>query len=354
MNVAVVGGGINGVMSAWALAQRGHSVTLFERDGLMEATSARSTKLLHGGLRYLEHGQIRLVREALAERVWWLEQAPELAHPLELVLPLYSGSRRSRWKIGAGLTLYDLLAGTRNLANHKWHAREELFAMAPELKAEGLRGGFTFNDGQMDDRGLGLWAAGQARAAGVHIQEGVAITRVTRTGAVEVNGRIYQFDWVVNVAGPWAGELLRQSGIETRYRLDLVRGSHLLLRSCVSRGYLLEAPGEERICFVLPYKGRSLVGSTEVRQNLAEPIRCSDTERNYLMNVYNSALRPAIGVADIAETFAGVRPLIRSTANVSRASREYAIEKQGRLVSVFGGKWTTARALGKAVASLIG
>lgn len=354
MNVAVVGGGINGVMSAWALAQRGHSVTLFERDRLMGATSAHSTKLLHGGLRYLEHGQMRLVREALQERIWWLEQAPDLAHPLELVLPVYSWSRRSRWKIGAGLTLYDLLAGNRNLANHKWHGREALLAMAPELKPDGLRGGFTFYDGQMDDRLLGLWAADQARAAGVVFREGAAVTRVTRAGELEADGKTYQFDRVVNAAGPWAGQLLEQSGVATRYGLDLVRGSHLLLRSCVSRGYLLEAPGEERICFVLPYQGRSLVGSTEVRQTLSEPIQCSDAERDYLLKVYNSALRPAIGVDDIAETFAGVRPLIRSNANASRASREYAIEKQGRLVNVFGGKWTTARALGRAVASAVG
>lgn len=354
MNVAVVGGGINGIMSAWALARRGHVVTLFERDGVMEATSAHSTKLLHGGLRYLEHGQIRLVREALRERAWWLEQAPDLAHPLELVLPVYWGSRRSRWKIGAGLTLYDLLAGKRNLANHRWHGREELLAMAPELKPDGLRGGFTFFDGQMDDRLLGLWAAEQARAAGVVFCEGVAVTRVTRAGELEAEGKTCQFDRVVNAAGPWAGQLLEQSGIATRHRLDLVRGSHLLLRSCVSRGFLLEAPGEERICFVLPYRGQSLVGTTEVRQTLAEPILCSEAERDSLLKVYNSALHPAIGVEDIAQTFAGVRPLIRSNANASRASREYAIERQGRLVNVFGGKWTTARALGRAVASAVG
>ncbi len=353
MKIAVVGGGINGVMSAWALAQRGHSVTLFERDGLMGATSSSSTKLLHGGLRYLEHGQIRLVREALGERIWWLEQAPQWAHSLELVLPVYSWSRRSRWKIGAGLTLYDLLAGKRNLSKHRWHGRDDLLRIAPELKPDGLGGGFTFYDGQMDDRKLGLWAAEQARAAGVEFCEGITVTRVTRAGEVEADGMVRQFDYVVNAAGPWAGQLLEESGISTRYRLDLVRGSHLLLRSCVSRGYLLEVPGEERICFVLPYQGRSLVGSTEVRQSLDEPICCTDAERDYLLNAYNSILEPAITIEDIEATFAGVRPLVRSKANATRTSREYAIEEQRKLVNVFGGKWTTARALGRAVAELI-
>lgn len=353
MKVAVVGGGINGIMSAWALAQRGHNVTLFERDSLMGATSSHSTKLLHGGLRYLEHGQIRFVREALRERIWWLHQAPDLAHPVELVLPVYRWSRRSRWKIGAGLMLYDFLAGQRNLAKHKWYGRDALLRLAPELKPEGLRGGFTFCDGQMDDRMLGLWAAEQARAAGVDLREGSAVTRITRAGEVEASGTLQQFDRVVNAAGPWAAQLLDQSGIQTRYRLDLVRGSHLLLRSCVSRGYVLEMPGEERICFVLPYKGRSLVGTTEVRQSLADPIRCSDEERDYLLKAYNEVLTPPITVGDIEEEFAGLRPLIRSSANASRSSRECAIEKQGKLVNAFGGKWTTARALGKAVASVV-
>ena len=353
MKVAVIGGGINGIMSAWALAQSGHTVTLFERDSIMSATSANSTKLLHGGLRYLEHGQIRFVREGLRERLWWIEQAPHLAHPLELVLPVYAWSSRSRWKIGAGLTLYDFLAGTRNLAAHKWHGRDDLLGMAPELKPDGLRGGFTFFDGQMDDRRLGLWAAEQAREAGVEFCEHLPVTCVTRDGEVEAGDTRQRFDSVVNAAGPWVEQLLQQSGIPSRYRLDLVRGSHLLLRSRVSRGFLLEVPEEERICFVLPYQGRSLVGTTEVRQTLSDPIRCSDEERDYLLRIYNSTFQPAATAADIAETFAGVRPLVRSSENASRESRECVIETQNRLINVFGGKWTTARALGQAVARVV-
>ena len=111
MKVAVVGGGINGVMSAWALALKGYSVDLFERGRLMAATSSASTKLLHGGLRYLEHGQVKLVREALHERRWWLMRAPHLAKPLQIWLPVYKESRRPRWTIWCGLKLYDRLAG---------------------------------------------------------------------------------------------------------------------------------------------------------------------------------------------------------------------------------------------------
>ena len=126
MRVAVVGGGINGVMSAWALALKGCSVDLFERGRLMGATSSASTKLLHGGLRYLEHGHLKLVREALHERRWWMMRAPHLAKPLQIRLPVYKESRRPGWMIWCGLALYDWLAGQASLGRAQWHSRDEV------------------------------------------------------------------------------------------------------------------------------------------------------------------------------------------------------------------------------------
>ena len=354
MRVAVIGGGINGIMSAWSLASIGHEVTLFEKGDLMSETSSKSTKLLHGGLRYLEHGELRLVREALRERIWWIEHAPQLARPIELVLPLYSWSPSPAWKLHVGLTIYDWLAGKRNLGLHQWHGREELLRVCPELKPDGLLGGFTFHDGQMDDRALGLWAAGMASAAGVNIHKHTPVERVSCEGTLQAGGEVQAYDAIVNVAGPWAKQLLDRSGVRTRYDLDLVRGSHILLNRQVSKGFLVEVQGEERICFVLPYAGKTLIGTTEVRQDISEPIICSDAEREYLMNVYNRGFFPAIRSADICGEFAGVRPLIRSKANPTRESREFAIERQGKLVSVFGGKWTTAHALGNQIAEVVG
>src|SRR5689334_12101618 len=131
MKCAVVGGGINGVMSAWALARRGHAVDLFERGELMGATSSASTKLIHGGLRYLEAGEFRLVREALRERLFWLTSAPNLVHKIELILPVYRWSRRGRWLLRAGLFLYDYLAGKSNLGRHRWLAAAQLRELMP-------------------------------------------------------------------------------------------------------------------------------------------------------------------------------------------------------------------------------
>jgi glycerol-3-phosphate dehydrogenase len=353
MKCAVIGGGINGVMSAWALARRGHAVDLYERSDLMGATSSASTKLIHGGLRYLEAGEFRLVREALRERLFWLNSAPELVHKIELILPVYRWSRRARWLLRAGLFLYDFLAGKSNLGSHRWLDAAQLRELMPELNSEHLLGGFSFFDAQMDDRALGLWAAEMAQRSGVNVQTHSKVDALTSAGSVNLNGSKLNYDAVVNAAGPWAEALLAVSGIASAHHLDLVRGSHLLLDRPASRGLLVESPEEERFCFILPYKGKTLLGTTEVRQTLADPIECSPEEQLYLFSIYNRYIRPYANESQIYGRFAGVRPLLRSNANQSRATREYAIETHGRLLTIFGGKWTTAHALGEKVAARV-
>ena len=351
MRCGVIGGGINGVMSAWALAQRGHQVDLFERGELMGATSSASTKLIHGGLRYLEYGEFRLVREALRERLFWVSSAPHLVHRMELVLPVYDFSRRPRWIMSSGLFLYDFLAGKSNLGKHDWISKSDVIRRYPELNAEGLRGGFTFFDAQMDDHALGLWAADQAAQAGVRICTAHKVTSLSKDGELRVNGTSVRYEMLFNVAGPWSEELLQQSGIHSYHHLDLVRGSHLLLSRPTQHAYLVEVPNEERFCFILPYHGRTLLGTTEVRQTLGEPIECTPVEQSYLLRVYNRYMNPPASNKDIVSRFAGLRPLIRSGPNQSQSTREYVIERQGRVFTVFGGKWTTSRALGEKLAS---
>ncbi len=351
MQIAVIGGGINGLCTAWQLAQAGHTVTLFERDQLMQATSQASTKLLHGGLRYLEHLEFALVREGLQERAWWLAHVPGLTSTLRLILPLYRSSHRTFWKIKLGLWLYDRLAGRHNLGPHRWYSAEALGQFDAELHTQGLLGAFTFSDAQMDDYRLGLWVADQARATGVRIQESCPVTHVCTEGRLTTPVGESHFDTIINAAGPWTERLLTTSGITPRYRLDLIRGSHILFANSREAGYLLPVPGENRIFFVLPYKGQTLVGTTEVRQGLDEPIECSDAEASYLLNAYNTYFQEPKGMEDIKARYAGLRPLVYSTTDPTQASREYVIERQGRLITLYGGKWTTARALARAVAA---
>ena len=344
--IGIVGGGINGVVTAWQLALDGHEVDLFERDTLMSATSRSSSKLLHGGLRYLENGEFGLVQEALKERDEWLKRAPDLTRSLRLLLPIYSNAKRSAWKVRIGLGLYDLLAGSSTLPKSRKLSKAEVLEREPSLKPEGLRGGFLFSDGQMDDEALGLWVADQARRQGVSFHERTEIQALDPTGSVFIsNGEARQFDHVFNIAGPWAEQLLNKSNIESPYTLDLVRGSHLILERKCQQPCLLEFPDENRVFFVLPWHGKTLVGTTEVRQSLSDPIHCSDDERQYLLRAFQHYF-PQESV-EVVETFAGVRPLIYGAKDPGKATREYAIFSNQKLTTVFGGKWTTATALAK-------
>jgi glycerol-3-phosphate dehydrogenase len=350
VHVAVVGGGINGLCSAWELALRGHVVDLFERGDLLCGTSSASTKLLHGGLRYLESGHIRLVREALRERAWWLANVPEHTAPIPLLLPIYRGRGRPRWILKLGLWLYDRLAGPANIARHRWLGADSLRERAPELSPDGLLGAYLFYDGQMDEPALGAWVARQAASAGVRLRTGEAVCRIDTGGALRTVQGAYRFDRIVNAAGAWAVRLLQDSEIESAVQLDHVRGSHLIVERAPANGYLLQIPNERRIFFVLPYRGRTLLGTTEVRQTLDEPVVCGAEEMEYLIRAYNAHFRRPLAADDVVETFAGLRSLIGSAEDPRRSSREYLVERRGALVNVYGGKWTTARALGRKVA----
>jgi len=350
MKIAVIGGGINGIMTAWELCKHHHDVTLFEKNTLMSQTSSASSKLLHGGLRYLENFEFRLVKEALRERQWWINQAPDLARPLKIFIPVYKQSRRPAWLYKIGLYLYDLFAGKQNIGKHRNHSKASMQELCPGLKMNDLVKGFSYYDGQMDDYQLGVWAIDQAKQYKNFITiEKISIDRVDVNGEVVYNGNKEQFDKVINVAGPWAYQLLKDSDIDSDYELDLVRGSHIVVNRKLDHGYFLEAPGERRIFFVLPYKGQTLIGTTEVRQKISDEIKPTQSEIFNLLRAYNHYFLDSISEEDVVNSFAGVRPLVKSSNNANKATREYMLQTNQNLISVFGGKWTTSRALAKKI-----
>ncbi|HVS32573.1 MAG TPA: glycerol-3-phosphate dehydrogenase/oxidase [Thermoanaerobaculia bacterium] len=349
-SVAVIGGGINGSGVAWELARRGYAVALYEKGRCGEATSSATTKMIHGGLRYLERLHFALVRESLRDRAWLVEHAPALVRPIEMLLPVYADSPRSRIIIRSGLILYDALAGRDGIKNHRSLSAAELAGRVPLMEKD-LRGGFSYWDAQVDDAALVRSVVESAVRDGLTLHENTRVDSLRRDGdGWRVNGT--RFDVVVNAAGPWMNELLGENGLRSRYVLSLVRGSHIVLGRAVSdAGLLLQSLGDRRVFFVLPWKGGTLVGTTEVvHRTSLEEVRASEDEIRYLIDRFNRYFRDPISEADIASTFAGVRPLVGRATNPSAIGRDYRITRHGNLINVFGGKMTTFMTLSRKVA----
>lgn len=351
----MIGGGINGAGVAWELVRRGYEVVLFEKGRVGEQTSWKTTKMIHGGLRYLEHFHVGVVRESLRDRAWLLQHLPELVQPIEILLPLYKDSPRSRMIIKIGLMLYDLLAGKENIRKHRWWTAQEMAAAVP-LIADGLRGGYSYWDAQVDDRELVRAVIRSARREGATIRELTRVDALSRDGKQWVArtsaGDEQRFDLVVNAAGPWMNELLSENHLRASYVLALVRGSHIVLNRRISeKGVLLQSTDDMRVFFVLPWKDTTLVGTTEVvHKKSLDNVEASPEEIDYLIERYNGYFEDRISREDIASTFAGVRPLVGRATDPGAISRDYRITRKGNLVNIFGGKMTTFMSLAQKVA----
>jgi len=353
MQVAVVGGGINGAGIAWELARKAYSVTLYEKGAFGAQTSSATTKLIHGGLRYLEGLHVGLVHESLRERGWLIEHAPQLVKPIEILLPIYNDSPRSRIEIRIGLVLYDLLAGRRNIGRHRVLTADALVERAP-LERRGLRGGFSYWDAQVDDGQLARTVVESARREGATAREFTEVVAIEEEGdgwRIRTSaGDVQHFDLVINAAGPWMNELLDANDLPARYRLSLVRGTHVVLREQVSSaGVLLQSVEDRRVFFVLPWKGTTLVGTTEVLQSSPDETAPTQEEIDYLISRFNHYFRMKISQASVATAFAGARPLVGRASNPSAIGREYRVVRRGNLINVFGGKMTTFMALARRV-----
>jgi glycerol-3-phosphate dehydrogenase len=364
VDLLVIGGGINGAGIARDAAGRGLKALLCEKGDLGSATSSASSKLIHGGLRYLEHFEIRLVREALAEREVLLRIAPHIARPLRFVLPLDS-SLRPAWMIAIGLFLYDHLARRSRLAA----SRRLDLRTAPEgrpLKAE-LTKGFSYSDGWVDDSRLVVLNAMDAAARGAVVMPRWACQTVLRQDKryiaqlvasdrrkMSVSARA-----VVNAAGPWAGRMLNHITGEPD-PLRLVKGSHIVVPRLYDgdHAYILQND-DKRIVFTIPYEGHfTVVGTTDVAYSGdAEHVSIAPEEISYLCAAVNRWFRQPLRPESIVSTYAGVRPLIDDEqSDPSAVTRDYVFDLRGGgdepvLLSVFGGKLTTYRPLAETVLS---
>ena len=358
-DVLVIGGGIYGVWAAYDAALRGLKVALIEKTDWGCGTSQSSSKLIHGGLRYLEHFEFRLVSHALKERRVLSEIAPHLVRPLNFKLPVWKDSRVGRLQLLAGLTLYDFLAtGKQPVPRHKSFSREALLAEHPYLHADGLKGGLRYGDCQEDDARMAMVVAAAAQGAGAVCANGIAAHALTEqqggiTGATvrdALNDETFAItaDVTINAAGPWARALTASALGEAAPAVKLVKGIHLVLPQIpgLQDAFLLTAPQDGRVFFVIPWMGRTLLGTTE--SSIAEVSQAVVTlaEQTYLLDAAR-ALMPGLGWrdADVIASFSGARTLQAEDADsLSAQTREFSITTpQPGLIWPIGGKYTPAR-----------
>ena len=354
VDITVIGGGIQGASVAEAAAADGYRVLLLERRHPAYGTSSRSSKLIHGGLRYLETGQLRLVRECLHERTILLRRAPRLVHLQDFLIPVFRRTRRRPWQIGSGLSLYALLAafgpgsGFSTLPQRRW---QELDG----LDTQQLQCVFRYHDGQTDDAALTRAVLGSARRLGANIRYPAEFEGATRTDdgwqlsfVADGQRQTLASRTLVNAGGPWVNRIVeRIDRSHPPMAIELIQGTHVVVEGSPRTAFYTEAD-DGRAVFVLPWQGNTLIGTTETAFD-GEPDRVApqDAEIDYLLRTFHSYF-PGRRQDRLLEAFAGLRVLPQASERPFARPRETLLAVDNRhhpsLVSIYGGKLTAARA----------
>lgn len=359
-DLLVVGGGITGVATARDAAMRGFSVACVEKDDYAYGTSSRSSKLIHGGLRYLEQANFRLVFEGTHERATLRGVAPHLVRPIPFLVPVYEGAKHGVLTLGVGLWMYDALAGKRRYGRHSRHAPEALITREPTLRSDGLRGGAIYYDCMTDDARLCVENAVSAHAHGATMLNGVRFLAPVRDGDGRVVGATVVDEQtgsevalrcrvLVHCAGPWTDQVLRSGG-EEQSMIRTSKGIHILVpheRLPVSHAVVMSARADRRVMFAIPRGRVTLVGTTDTDYDGDPDAVCATSEDvDYLLDTvawYFPSDPPTR--KDIRATYAGLRPLVRDDSDSPYdVSREHTIvSREDGTVTIGGGKYTTYR-----------
>jgi glycerol-3-phosphate dehydrogenase len=364
-DIAIIGGGINGTGIAADAAGRGLSVYLCEQNDLASGTSSASSKLIHGGLRYLEHYEFRLVKEALAEREVLLNKAAHLVSPLKFVMP-HRPHLRPSWMIRCGLFLYDHLSKRNTLPK----AEKVLFNQESPFKHE-IKKGFQYYDCWVDDARLVVTNAIDARNRGASINTQTQCTKLSfdtelKVWHVDLFNKLSNDHFtikarnIVNASGPWLNKFLSDAipSIKPQRRIRLIKGSHIIVPRAkdLDQAYILQNE-DKRVVFVLPYLDKfSIIGTTDKEyEGKPEDVAIDGWEVNYLIKVFNQHFKTAISEDDIVSTYSGIRPLCDDESDdPSAITRDYTLalhiqSEKNALISIYGGKITTYRKLAEAV-----
>lgn len=363
-DLLVIGGGATGLSVALDAASRGLDTILFEGADFAGGTSSQSTKLIHGGVRYLRGGEVSLVRESLEERGHLLRNAPGLVEPLSFAVPAFRWFDRGYY--GAGLVLYDLLAGKLGIGSTRDLSREKISRLVPNLRQEGLRGGTQYWDGQFDDARLAVALARTAVREGAVVLNHCRVTDLIKgegkiAGAVvedRIGGDEYEVGAraVINATGVWSDSIRKMDDPEAPTVMEPSQGIHIVVDSAFLGGetaIMLPETSDGRVLFAIPWKNRVVIGTTDTPGvGVSHQPKPQDEEIEYLLRHSADFLERTPGQGDIRATFAGLRPLVKpereggSTASISRKHSLF-FSRDG-LITMTGGKWTTCRSMGEA------
>ena len=370
LDLLVIGGGITGAGILRDAAMRGLRAALVDQGDFGAGTSSRSSRLIHGGLRYLEHGQMRLVFEALRERSILLRIAPHLVHPLPFAFPAFKGDRVPRWKLAVGLGLYGVLAAGGNVPRPRIFGKAGMLGLEPNLRVKGLTGGGLYYDAQCDDARLVIGTLRSAIAHGAHACNYARVTALVtengRVAGVDLVGEVGQVaqvraKTVVNATGPWTDQLRKMEDPAAEPLLRLTQGSHIVARRSRlghTRAITCLSPIDGRVMFILPWGDLSYIGTTDTDYT-GDPAQVHPTREDitYLLRSANSVFPHArLDEHDVVASWAGVRALIdgHSAGPASSVSREHkVVTGSGGMISVAGGKLTTYRRMAAEVVDLV-
>lgn len=351
-NVVVIGGGIHGAGTAQAMSAAGYKVLLLEKKQLANGSSSRSSKLIHGGLRYLESAQFSLVHECLYERHLLTQIAPELVRLENFYIPVYGTTSRSRFTLRMGLSIYALLGGLKkstrfhSLASSKWSSLDG-------LKQDDLRAVYQYMDGRTDDKALTRAVMQSAIELGAQLampaemqSAQVEPDRVNITYDDAGISKQVTTDLLVNTAGPWVNKVLENiTPLEKGINIDLVQGAHLLLDNLpIQHCFYLESPHDRRAIFLLPWKDKTLIGTTETTyQGIPDNVVALEKEKQYLLDVVYDYFPNHTGFS-VSDSFAGLRVLPAEGEDHFSKSRDTILKRSHpRVINVYGGKLTTYR-----------
>jgi glycerol-3-phosphate dehydrogenase len=356
-DVLVIGGGATGLGTAVDATTRGYRTLLVTSDDFSQATSSRSTKLIHGGVRYLERGDIKLVREALHERGLLLRNAPNIVHDLRFLIPCYS--YRAMGYYGTGLKLYDFLAGGLNLTSSGPVRKQRAVTLVPTIQTRGLKGGIVYSDGQFNDSRLAIALARTAQANGATLATYMRVTGLTRQGGRlsgatmvdQISDGVHTVSArvVVNATGIFTDDLRRMDDPQAEPIMAQSRGTHIILDRRFLPGdaaILVPKTSDGRVVFIIPWEGRTLIGTTDIPVDgpEMEPVP-TEEEIEFLLRYAALYLSATPRRQDVLAAFAGLRPLVKGNAgSTAQLSRDHTLlVSASGLVTITGGKWTTYR-----------